>query len=245
MPGASARNALIGIQPFGNFATPDSVQRHKLGTIIEFDDPYWGGIKAIYLQFDGALTTTFGAILQWDTTTTFYNATTMGNTINLGNSFGILANKLVGSTTQQYGWAVIGGVFPVLSNASVATNVAIGIVGAGRAGALAAGKQLLGARVVRPATTTVAKANCSIVTGSPVLKAPNTDGWFVGMPISGTGIPASTTVSGLDQDGSTVTMSANATANNSITATGTYNDGTTNYWNVISFVAGTMQGPIT
>ncbi|HEY6022771.1 MAG TPA: hypothetical protein VIV34_01185, partial [Pseudolabrys sp.] len=65
----------------------------------------------------------------------------------------------------------------------------------------------------------------------------------VGMAVTGTGIPASTTISAINPD-NTVVMSANATATGSVSVTGTYNDGT-NFWNVLVVDRPLAQGAIT
>src|SRR5690606_10749704 len=66
--------------------------------------------------------------------------------------------------------------------------------------------------------------------GSYVLKTNGYDGFFLGMALSGSGIPASTVVAKLDPDGRTIYMGSavgtvgdkTATASASITLTGTY-----------------------
>jgi hypothetical protein len=77
------------------------------------------------------------------------------------------------------------------------------------------------------ATTTV---TAGTTTGTGVLTTGGYDGFFLGMALSGTGIPASTVVAGLSSDGRTIlTGSAigtfgnkNSTATGTITLTGTY-----------------------
>jgi hypothetical protein len=72
----------------------------------------------------------------------------------------------------------------------------------------------------------------------------NIDGWFVGGFISGTGIPASTTITAIDSGAMMVTLSANATIGGSATATVTYNNGTIHY-NVAHLNRPFAQGAIT
>jgi hypothetical protein len=67
----------------------------------------------------------------------------------------------------------------------------------------------------------------------------------VGLPISGTGIPAATTIASIDPNNFTVTMSANATASGSVSVTGTYNDGASNFWNVVASDRPFAQGQVT
>ena len=60
------------------------------------------------------------------------------------------------------------------------------------------------------------------MSGSAVVVVPNSEGWFVGITVSGAGIPGATTISSITPDGRTVTLSANATASGVVSLTGTY-----------------------
>lgn len=241
MTTAATQYPLIGSQPVGNFFTPDNVQRHQLGALITFDDPYWGGGEAIYLAIPTTVAFKVGEVVYWDTG---YNAIDVPNTANLGFPIGVALNANAANASQlQYGWFQISGQALVLSSASVAAAAAIGITAAGKLGANAAGKQILNVRVSAPATTTVVKTNTQTTAGSPIIRPSRTDGWFVGMAATGTGIPASTTVTAIDP-ATGVTLSANATATGSVSVTGTYNDGT-NFWNVVTMNGPNAQGAIT
>ena len=241
MTTAASQYPLIGSQPVGNFFTPDNIQRHPLGAIITFDDPYWGGGEAIYLAIPTSSAFKVGEVVYWDNG---YNATDIPNTANLGFPIALALNANASNASQvQYGWFQISGQGVALSTASVAAAAAIGITAAGKLGANSAGKQILNVRVAAAATTTVAKSNVQTVNGSPIIRPFNTDGWFVGMALSGTGIPASTVVTAIDTARG-VTMNNNATATGSVTVTGTYNDGT-NFWNVLTMNGPNAQGAIT
>lgn len=241
MTTAASQYPLIGSQPVGNFFTPDNIQRHPLGAIVTFDDPYWGGGEAIYLAIPTSVAFKVGEVVYWDVG---YNAIDIPNTANLGFPIALALNANASNATQvQYGWFQISGEGLALSGASVAAAAAIGITAAGKLGANSAGKQILNVRVAAPATTTVVKANVQVQAGSPIIRPFNTDGWFVGMAVTGTGIPASTTVTAIDTARG-VTMSANATATGSVSVTGTYNDGT-NFWNVLTMNGPNAQGAIT
>jgi hypothetical protein len=167
------------------------------------------------------------------------------NTANLGQPVGFVLNAVPSNASVQYGYILISGKFVGYSGASVAAAAAIGITAAGKLGAVAAGKQILNCKVQAAATTTVAKTNCATQSGSNQLKVLDSDGWFIGVVLSGTGIAGGTTVTGISTDGRTVTLSANATATGSVTVTGTYNDASSNYWNVIDVNRAFAQGQIT
>lgn len=213
-----------------------------LGIPQQVVDQYWGGAEVIYCQYPLSQAVKVGAIMCWDTAAPFV-ASLVANTTLLGKSVGFALNAAASSATAQFGWILISGQCPVWCSASVAANTAFGIVAAGQGGALAAGKQINGARVTLPATTTVIK-QANTVSGSPNIQVLNYDGWFVGMAVSGTGIAASSAVTVLGQDRVTVTLNNNATATGNVAVTGTYNDAT-NFWNVVVADRPQAQGPIT
>lgn len=238
MTGFVANFPVIGSQPMANFFDPDTVQRHPLGFRVTATDPYWGGAEFMYMQsganfsaYELAHRNGLGVMVQ------------VPNTANLGISLLVNIRNIAGN---EYGWFMMSGKTPVRSNASVAAATAIGIAGTGIAGANSAGKQLLGARVQAAATTTVVK-NCSGISGQRTLtiNAGDSDGWFVGIRLSGTGIAAGTDVTSISPDGRTITVNNAFTAQiNGGTITGTYND-TTNFYNVIEFNTLIAQGAIT
>lgn len=240
---AGVRGILSAFNPADD-ASPSPLQV-PMGTIVKAFDPWWGAGEFMYVRANGSIRA-FGVCVltpafnsgdaRWR-----YEATEVPNTANLGRTLGVALRAM---TSGQYGWVCVGGLVPVNCNASVAADTTFGIAAAGQGGANSAGKQILNARVMAAGATTVAKSNCQVVSGSPVIRVPNADGWFVAMPISGTGIPASTTVSGIDPSGLAVTLSANATASGSVTVTGTYNDATI-FYNIAHLNRPFAQGAIT
>lgn len=248
MTTAATMYPLIGSQPVGNFFTPDTTQRHVLGAPLEFADPYWGGGTAVYLAIPTSVAFKVGEVVYSDSGN---NAIDYPNTANQSWPIALAMNANVANASAvQYGWFQVSGLFVALSTASVAAGTTAGITGAGTIGANSAGKALWNARVATAATTTVVKANTQTRANSPFIYASNTDGWFVGMALSGTGIPASTTVGAISADGRTVSMvqtgtttAQNATATGSVSVTGTYNDGT-RFWNVLSFNSATSEGVV-
>lgn len=252
MPGFASRD-VIGVQPLtsiwaldtalqgGDLAQPFAPQ----GTIVTAEDLWWGGIEALFVRFNGTVrqfglcvvTPAFNATKgQWE-----YLATEVPNTANLGRPLGVALRSAV---VNQYGWLIVGGLCPVNCSASVAADTTFGITAAGQAGANTAGKQILNARVVAAGTTTVAKAGVQAPSGSTILQVPNTDGWFPGIYLSGTGIAAATAVTGIDPNGRTVTVNNATTAAVNGTVTGTYNNGTIHY-NVAHLNRPLAQGAIT
>lgn len=232
---------LLGSQPVGNFFIPDSTQRHKLGATITVVDPYYGGQELIYLAVPVSTALKVGHAVTWDINN---NIVALPNTAGQGVPVALALNAVASDASNvQYSWFVIEGQTLAWSNASVAAAALIGVVAAGQLGAVANGKEILNARVAAAATTTVAKANTSTQSGSTLLRVLNTDGWFVGIALSGTGIAASTTVTAIDPDNRTVTMNNAATATGSVTVTGTRNDAT-NFYNVVTIDRPFAQGQV-
>lgn len=223
----------------------DASPRLQPGNFVTAVDNYWGAGEFIYGRAGGSIRA-FGlcSILPvFDSTLNSYrfDVTEVANTANLGRA---LCVSQLALTTGQYSWFMVTGITPVNCNASVAADTTFGIAAAGQGGANGAGKQVLNARIVAAASTTVVKANCSAPNGSLVLQVPNSDGWFVGAYLSGTGIQAGTTVASIDASGRWVTLSAatNALVSGSITAT--YNNATV-FYNVAHLNRPFAQGAIT
>ena len=239
----SSVTGLVGTQQLAPFGLPDTVSRQTPGLVYNAVDSYWGGGEFLYVRATATIrmyaTVTLLPVVASGAYR--YDATEVANTANLGQTVGVAITPM---TAGQFGWICIGGVVPVLSNATIASNNAIGIVAAGQLGANSAGKQILGARVTAPATTTVVKANSVARSASNLLQVTNSDGWFIGAYLSGTGIAASTIITDISPDGTQVTLSANTTAavNGSVTAT--YNNATI-FYNVAHINRPSAQGAIT
>lgn len=245
MPGFASYGAGVGNYGLNFAQTPDTVQREILGTIITAADPVWGGVEFIYARASASIRAQGLVALQatFDTTLNTWrlDATEVANTANLGRNLAVAAAAM---TVGQFGWFVISGTTPVNCNASVAAGATFGIAAAGQGGANSAGKQVLNAIVSAPATTTFAKANCVAGSGSNVIQVANSDGWFPGVYLSGTGIQAGTTLVSLDPTGRFATISLATSAAVSGTVTATYNNGTV-FYNVATVSRPFAQGAIT
>lgn len=256
MTQAANLNGIIGTQPLSNSSgiavevadtATGYVPKIQVGTIVSFVDPYWGGLECIRLAIPVSTAVRVGSI---STITSTFSYVAVPNTAGLGQSVAVCASDVPSNATfVQYAWFVVAGRYPVLSGASVAADTAFGITAAGSAGAVAAGKQLLNARVQVAATTTVIKT-AQTQSGSPYIKVSNPDGWFVGAALTGTSIPATTSIGAISTDGTVITMvdtgtttTDNATASGSVSVTATYNDGT-RFWNIATFDRIFAQGQI-
>lgn len=217
----AAIGTLAGSQPFNDWFAPDTTQRHPLGTTVTAVDPYWGAGKFMYVESDAAILK--GSLVAWDET---YKGVLLPSAVTQGFPWGVAMAPMADGT---FGWIQLEGRAVYKTNATVAADGVVAVAAAGILGATATGKQLIGVRN-RVSATGTKTLTATTETGSYVLKTNGYDGWFIGMALSGTGIPASTVVAKLDSDGQTVYMGSAigtvgdkvATATGTITATGTY-----------------------
>lgn len=215
---------IAGNQPFNDWFTPDTTQRHQLSMKIDGIDPFWGYGEFVYGKAAEALNKGELVVQQ----TTLGTWAKVPNTAMLGQPVLVAMNTMAINT---FGWFMKAGLAVVSSTATVAAAAAVGLTAAGRIGANTAGKQILAYIQLKSQTATQAFTNVLTKNGSAaLLTSGGYDGAFLGMALSGTGIPASTLVARLDPDGKTIyTGSAigtvgdkNSTATGSITLTGTY-----------------------
>ena len=210
----------VGAAPFNDWFAPDTVQRHALGLELAAVDPYWGQGAFVYVKSADAILK--GSVVVIDEA---FNAVLVPNTANQGFPVAVAMAPMASGT---FGWVQIRGRAVYKTNATVAADAAIGITAAGILGTNAAGKQILGCRNRVSATGTKAITG-TLNTNSSVIQTAGYDGFFLGMALSGTGIPVSTVVAKLDSDGKTVYMGSAigtidklATASGTVTVTGTY-----------------------
>lgn len=236
-------NGPLGYQQLTPYNLPDTTARQAPGMRVDAVDPYWGAGEFLYVKATGTIPQ-YGLVVITPTISNgqvIYAATAVPNTANLGRTLGV---AMVPATTGQFIWVCIGGVVPVNCQASVAADTSFGIAAAGQGGAVAAGKQILNARVAIAAAQTVAKANCVANSGSTTLRIPNADGWFIGAYLSGTGIAALTVVTDIDPSGTVATISVATTAAVAGTVTATYNNATV-FYNIVHLNRPFAQGAIT
>lgn len=225
--------------------TSDTTARQMPGFILNAADPYWGSGEFIYGRANGTIAAFNLAVCtpSFDSTNKRwqYDFTAAPNTANLGRDLYVAMSAM---SSGEFGWFQMSGITPVSCTASVAADTAWGIAAAGQGGAIANGKQILNSRVAVAATATVAKANATADSGSYFLNVSDSDGWFEGIYLSGTGIAAGAYVTAIAPGGRVVTMSAVTTAAVAGTVTGTYNNATI-YYNVVHLNRPFAQGQIT
>jgi len=212
---------VAGNQPFNDWFAPDTEKRHPLGFQCDAVDPFWGGGRFMYVKSNDAILK--GSIVTWDEQ---YTGVLLPSAVTQGFSWGV---SMAPAAAGTYCWIQLSGRAVYKTNATVAADGVMAIAAAGILGGTATGKQVVGIRN-RKAATGTETVTAGTKTGSNVLKCVNGyDGLFLGMALSGTGIPASTVVAKLLPDGLTVLMGTSigtadklATADGSITVTGTY-----------------------
>ena len=217
----STISPLAGTQPQADFAVTDTTQREPLGTTITAVDPFWGAGKFIYLKSNDAVLK--GSLVMWDEV---YQGVLLPNTTLQGFPFAVAMNN---AASGNYFWAQLEGRCVYKNSATVAADAAVAIAAAGIGGASAAGKQLVNFRQRISATGTKTLSVTTVTNSSVLLATSGYDGFFLGMAVTGTGIPASSVVAAMDPDGKRFsigsaigTVDKLATATGSITATGTY-----------------------
>jgi len=213
--------AYLGHQPFNDWFAPDTTARHPLGTVVTAVDNFWGTGRFIYLKSTDAVLK--GSVVMWSEV---YDSVLFPNTAGTGFSYAV---AMAPAASGTYFWAQIEGRVVYKTNATVAADAVVGITAAGIVGAAAAGKQLLGTRNRIAATGTKTFTALTYNGLGYVDVKSGYDGAFLGMALSGTGIPASTVVAALSPDGKRITLGSAigtcdklATATGSITLTGTY-----------------------
>lgn len=222
----------------------DTTPRLAPGFMVEAMDNWWGAGEFIYARANGVIRAWGLCVLTPVFNTTLnawrFEATEVPNTANLGRMACVAMNTMA---VGDYSWFAVSGIVPVNCAVSVAADTSFGIGAAGQGGANAAGKQILNARILAAGATTVVKANGFGVSGGTKITVGNTDGWFVGAYLSGTGVGAAAIISAIDPNGRdvTVTVANSAAVTGNITAT--YNNATI-FYNVAHLNRAFYQGRI-
>lgn len=217
----AAIGPFAGTQPFNDWFVPDTTARHVLGTQVTAVDPFWGAGKFMYIKSADAILK--GSLVAWDEV---YQGALLPSAVTQGFPWGVAMAPMASGT---YGWIQLEGRAVYKTNATVAADGVVAVAAAGILGATATGKQLIGVRNRIAATGTKTFTALTYNGLGYVDVNAGYDGAFLGMALSGTGIPASTVVAALDPNGKRIVMGSaiatfdkTATASGSITLTGTY-----------------------
>lgn len=217
-----------------DFSTSDDVPEMARGAIIaavgtDYDTTTnvgnWGECELMYVSSNGAAVITPGTVVLIDKNFRIAATAAAASEVNKGRSlFVALTNFQIGSTTEQYGWILRSGICPVqFSVAATAGPVYVGTAGKLTPTA-AAGAQVLNANTLIAGASTFTRTGLT-KSGQSKVKFGNVAGMYVGQAISGTGIPASSVISAIDPDGTSVYIGSaigtlvTATATGSVTVT--------------------------
>jgi hypothetical protein len=211
-----------GATSMNDWFVPDTTRRQTLGQIVEAVDTYWGHGVFQYIKSNDAILAKELVIVGTGNT---FLGTLLPSTASLGFPFGVAPAPI---PSGSFGWIQLAGFCVYKTSATVAADAAVGIGTAGMIGAYSTLKGVVGVRNVKSATATTT-VTAGTLNGGGNLTTGGYDGFFLGMALSGTGVPASTVVAALNPDGRTITMGSaigtfdkTATATGSITLTGTY-----------------------
>lgn len=178
--------------------------------------PNWGACDILHVRYAGAAILEPGRLVHVDKNFRIADApNTAGTGVPL---YVTLTRFAVGNVTEQVGFVLRSGICPV-QYAVAATAGAMYVGGAGQATpTAAAGKQILNARCLIAAATTFTR-QIYTQNGSNLVRTPDVGGMFIGQTVSGTGVPASSEITAIDQSGQSFTMSELATASGTVTGT--------------------------
>lgn len=178
--------------------------------------PNWIASEVMWVVNTSSSTFTPGSLVHIDKNCAI---SAVPSTANTGRPVYVTVSSFTaGDVTTQGGWVMRKGIAPIKTSvAATAGAVFIGTAGVVTPTA-AAGKQLLGMTCLGAAASTWTRT-VTVKANSAIAQMSNVQGLFPGLLISGTGIPGGASISSVNPDGQSVTLSANATASGTVTAT--------------------------
>ena len=217
-----------------DFNGSDSVQEMATGTACSaqgtsYDTTAnvanWGVAELVYVSSVAAAAIIPGTLVLMDKNFRISATAVAATEANQGKTLYVaLTNFAIGNVTEQYGWVLRSGICPVVYSVAATTGrMFLGTAGAATPTA-AAGSQILNAQCLIAGASTFTRSGTTR-SGQSRVKFANVGGMFVGQAISGTGIPASSVISAIDTDGTSVYIGSaigtlvNATASGTVTVT--------------------------
>lgn len=140
----------------------DTVQNHKLGTIVRAVHDTYGEAEFIYAL--GVANTAVGSIVTYNATTYTTALAPVGTNKAQPVGFAMSAN-----VASQYGWYQISGlaVAKKTCTVSLAANAAVGVLTVGLTAGTGSGKEIQGALVAAVASATAGRTTVTLVTNRP------------------------------------------------------------------------------
>jgi hypothetical protein len=202
-------------QPIESIST---TQLMPYGSIIRAYEPIYGGGEFIYLQ--GAASTVNKDLVSYSSMT---GVTTRH--VAAANSNQTLAVAMAALVASNWGWFQCSGAAVVNGSGTQALGLVYTVGTSTVTSSATAGMEIQGSRIILASASTFTKT-VTTRNGSFQLYVPNFDGLFVGLPVSGTGIAASSVIAaGVDGGPSAVGGTPGGggfvNLNNAMTADGT------------------------
>lgn len=244
-----------GSQPLGNsssfieVADNDVLYRPiiPVGTVLDYVDPYYGGGRVIRLSVPKNTTAfrvgtlALAAAATNAGITSNFSYVPVPATASQNKPVFVSINAVpLNASFAQYAWFAINGTLPIWALAATAITDKMHISATAGAAFVTPtiGRLLIGLTPLVASSGTVVKQNVRTVSGSPLIYPANSDGWFVGQSVSGTGIATSLiTAISAESANPTVTLALSSTASGSVAATATNND-TGNFFPICQFFPG-------
>jgi hypothetical protein len=232
-------------QGFGNLAQ-DLTPRIGHGRIINVQDNFWGGATLIWVRANSVISaqSLVNLVPVFDPDNSFrYDAVGAQITPNSGRP---IAVSLGSFGAGQYGWFGLSGIFPVLATAALAAGSVAYLSSTiiGQMGPVSAGRQIISAYVVEQNGRLLVKQGCKAAAGSKILAVPDSEGMFVGMSVTGTGITPGTAIASIDTSNNVIlTLDTTTGVSGPVTFTFTTPSGTS--VNIVYFNHASTQTQIT
>lgn len=194
------------------------------GILVRAEDPVWGPGEFVFGRVSAGIRLNAGcfALPVWDATNKVYtyNFAEWTAAANDGRPYYIYKGNRAG-VAGEYAWFQCSGRAPVNGTVDLAAGLLAGHNATGQLTADTATFAIEGAIVITPSTNTVVSAGSGVI-GDNKINLVNTDGFFVGGYVAGTGVGAAAIVSKVDPIGKfilvTVVNSAAVTGNVTQTA---------------------------
>ena len=154
------RNSFAGSQPIADTST---VKNHPVGTIVQGDDPTYGGGEFIYLK--GVASTVVGSIVTYVAST---GATVLSLTSGVVNGGAPLAVAMSANVASQYGWYQIAGDAVIKVDPAGTTKVYLSATSGRVMQTSVAGRQVIGARWITATTVTSTTSTAIATINRPV-----------------------------------------------------------------------------
>lgn len=179
-----------GVYPAG------TVKQLALGHLVDAVDPFFGAGRLQYVQCQQTASILTGTLVQGDINGII---TPLGVAGNTGAPFGVVVQDFINSSVAfpTYGWLLVYGNVPIVYSVPATVGPMFGGTAGTASPTVTPGRQLLNAQCIGGGSTAIVK-NGNSTSGSKIIQLTNIDGLFVGMAVSGTGIPGGAVITAIN-----------------------------------------------